>query len=245
MNVIGDNLAAARHHDDRAMDGSVAMSNDRVRMSYDQTRMTQGCLAHSAPPSEAQGLVGRPVGIPRGARNDPRGASPSLGPSVPSSLSGFASSRLGVSFGHRGFTFTEVLFAVLLLGVGFIMLAGIFPVAIRQAQTSVEQTGDQEVVQYRGSILPLIRLSHILGVSPSTNSSDVMQVIVYSEGTRSVGIVVDRILDIVETSFDPQTIVSAPGIIATAVIQQRVTDLLDIQTIIRSVRLPHFESVAV
>lgn len=139
--------------------------------------------------------------------------------------------------------------SLLLLGIGENRQAAIPLSLVARLEeiptASVEQTGDQEVVQYRGSILPLIRLSHILGVSPSTNSSDVMQVIVYSEGTRSVGIVVDRILDIVETSFDPQTIVSAPGIIATAVIQQRVTDLLDIQTIIRSVRLPHFESVAV
>lgn len=40
----------------------------------------------------------------------------------------------------RGYTFTEVLFAVILLGVGFIMLAGIFPVAIRQSQTSADET---------------------------------------------------------------------------------------------------------
>ena len=30
---------------------------------------------------------------------------------------------------RRGFTFTEVMFAVILLGIGFIMLAGMFPVA--------------------------------------------------------------------------------------------------------------------
>ena len=43
---------------------------------------------------------------------------------------------------RRGFTFTEVLFAVILLGIGFIMLAGMFPVAIQQtAQTQQETVG--------------------------------------------------------------------------------------------------------
>jgi hypothetical protein len=37
-----------------------------------------------------------------------------------------------------GFTFTEVLFAVMLLGIGFIMVAAIFPVAIQQSQANRE-----------------------------------------------------------------------------------------------------------
>jgi Tfp pilus assembly protein PilV len=41
---------------------------------------------------------------------------------------------------HRGVTFTEVMFAVVVLGIGFIMLAAIFPVAIMQTKTSLEQT---------------------------------------------------------------------------------------------------------
>jgi type II secretory pathway pseudopilin PulG len=39
-----------------------------------------------------------------------------------------------------GFSFTEVLFAVMILGIGFIMVAAIFPVAIQQAKTSAEET---------------------------------------------------------------------------------------------------------
>lgn len=60
---------------------------------------------------------------------------------------------------HRGFTFTEVLFAVMLLGVGFIMLAGIFPVAIRQAQSSVEQTNAAAIARLAADTLrPLATL---------------------------------------------------------------------------------------
>lgn len=41
---------------------------------------------------------------------------------------------------HRGMNFAEVLFAVMILGIGFIMVAAIFPVAIQQSRSSVEET---------------------------------------------------------------------------------------------------------
>jgi hypothetical protein len=41
---------------------------------------------------------------------------------------------------RAGFSFTEVLFAVMVLGIGFIMIAAMFPVTIRQTQTTMEET---------------------------------------------------------------------------------------------------------
>jgi hypothetical protein len=40
----------------------------------------------------------------------------------------------------RGFAFTEVLFAVMVLGIGFIMIAAMFPITIRQTQSSMQDT---------------------------------------------------------------------------------------------------------
>src|SRR5258705_8389771 len=48
---------------------------------------------------------------------------------------------------RHGFTFTEVMFAVILLGIGFIMLAGMFPVAIQQTQTNVQESTASTVAQ--------------------------------------------------------------------------------------------------
>jgi hypothetical protein len=39
-----------------------------------------------------------------------------------------------------GFSFTEVLFAVMVLGIGFIMIAAMFPVTIRQTQNTMQDT---------------------------------------------------------------------------------------------------------
>src|SRR5438045_5186818 len=41
---------------------------------------------------------------------------------------------------RRGFSFAEVMFAVIVLGIGFIMVAAIFPVAIQQTKTTADDT---------------------------------------------------------------------------------------------------------
>lgn len=107
----------------------------------------------------------------------------------------------------------------------------------------VEKAGDQEVVQYRGQILPLIRLSEVIHTysSSTAEAQDPLQVVVYSEHGRSVGLVVDRILDIVEETLSVQRRSSSHGLLGSAVIQQRVTDLLDVHGIIQSADPTFFE----
>jgi prepilin-type N-terminal cleavage/methylation domain-containing protein len=41
---------------------------------------------------------------------------------------------------RKGFTFLEVLFSVIIIGIGFIMIAAMFPVAIQQAQQNVAES---------------------------------------------------------------------------------------------------------
>src|SRR2546423_13159532 len=53
----------------------------------------------------------------------------------------------------RGVTFTEVMFAVILLGIGFIMVAAIFPVAIQQSQQNLEDVAGMAVAKNGYSIL--------------------------------------------------------------------------------------------
>lgn len=58
---------------------------------------------------------------------------------------------------------------------------------------------------------------------------------VYSEGGRSVGLVVDRIVDIVEDAVAILRPATRAGVRGSAVIQGRVTDLLDVPDIIRGI----------
>ena len=102
----------------------------------------------------------------------------------------------------------------------------------------VERAGDCEVTQYRGEILPLLGLSALLGW-PAAEVRDPQQVVVFSKRGRSVGLVVDQILDIVDESCVVQTRSRRPGTLGSVVIQERVTDLLDIEAVLRR-HDPHF-----
>lgn len=104
----------------------------------------------------------------------------------------------------------------------------------------IEHSGSQEVVQYRGQIMPLVRLARVLGLA-SEKERDPFQVVVYSYHGRSIGLVVDCILDIVEEKVTVQSHSSRAGVLGAAVIQQRVMDLVDVPGVIRLVNPMFFE----
>ncbi len=103
------------------------------------------------------------------------------------------------------------------------------------ARGSVEQAGGREVVQYRGAILPLIDLGRELSMDPARGGDPnaPLQVIVYSEQGRSVGFVVEQILDVVEEAISVRHRVSRTGVVGSVVVQTKVTDLLDVHGVIR------------
>ncbi|MBK7859249.1 MAG: chemotaxis protein CheW [Archangiaceae bacterium] len=92
----------------------------------------------------------------------------------------------------------------------------------------LERAGDRSVAQYRGGILPLIQL----GESAPTDTGN-LQVIVYSSGERSVGFVVEQVLDIVEETVRVERVSARPGVLGAAVVQGRVTDFLDVGAVAR------------
>jgi two-component system chemotaxis sensor kinase CheA len=107
----------------------------------------------------------------------------------------------------------------------------------------IERSGRREAVQYRGAILPLIDVANQLGRGPGIVSPDVLQVVVYSDQGRSVGLVVDRIIDIVEEKVVVERHGLEEGILGSALVQGQVTDLLDVRGVIRRAA-PAFFTVA-
>ena len=104
---------------------------------------------------------------------------------------------------------------------------------------AIEIAGDQEMVQYRGQIMPLVRLADTLGTrhAPAAASEGPLQVVVVraAEG-RNVGLVVDRILDIVDETYALDRQTARHGVLGSAVIQRRVTDIVDVGGVIGSSR---------
>lgn len=98
---------------------------------------------------------------------------------------------------------------------------------------SIEQTDGREVVQYRGRILPLLRLTDVFGGISSTD--DELNVVVYADGVESCGFVVGRIVDAVETEVARHAGRHVTEhLLGTAVIQQRVTDIVNLPHLARS-----------
>ena len=100
---------------------------------------------------------------------------------------------------------------------------------------NVERSGEEWVIQYRGRILPLLRLDVILEERrtrlrhpKSAVSTAPLQVLVCNDEGRTMGIVVERILDIVEDRAEIRTPAVREGIQYAVVINDRVTELIDI-----------------
>jgi two-component system chemotaxis sensor kinase CheA len=103
---------------------------------------------------------------------------------------------------------------------------------LEQVRTdSVEKVGNREVVQYRGAILPIVRLDRHLGAYGETDR-EVLEVIVYADHGRSVAIVVEEILDIVDGEAAIRSDIDDLGLLGSAVLGDKVTELLDVRAAI-------------
>ena len=103
--------------------------------------------------------------------------------------------------------------------------------------TLIERAGGTPAVQYRDRILPLVSIAGQLGsagaVAVEGGDDRLLQVVVHSVGDRSIGLVVERILDIVEEVVRIQRPSSKAGVVGSAVIQSRVTEVLDVDGFVR------------
>ena len=109
--------------------------------------------------------------------------------------------------------------------------------------SQIEKSGSQWVAQYRGQILPLVRVNIALEerreklrqmkIQPFPDS-DTVQVLVLTHEGRSFGLVVDKIIDIVEDSAEVKSAATRAGVLHSVVIGERVTELLDIPAILRA-----------
>lgn len=88
---------------------------------------------------------------------------------------------------------------------------------------TAERAGSRTVLQYRGGLMPLIDLD---GNAPELTGKH--PILVFVDGSRMLGLVVDRVIDIVETALDLQLAGgSRPGILGSAIVSGAATDIID------------------
>ena len=114
--------------------------------------------------------------------------------------------------------------------------------------TKIEWTGTRPVIQYRDQILPLVDVLGLLGrqttvgwdsvpTSPRVGTESQptqIHVVVCTDGTNCVGLVVGRILDIVTDPLLVRSSSAREHVLFTAVVQRQVTEVLDVASLISS-----------
>src|SRR4029077_13143229 len=105
-------------------------------------------------------------------------------------------------------------------------------------RSSLEWTGDRQVVQYQGDILPLVDLckwSPGAQAAPRRTYPEEagarVQVVVHSRNDRRAGLRIGRIVDIVEERLSIRYPPSHKGSLGSAIIQGRVAEVLDMDEI--------------
>jgi two-component system chemotaxis sensor kinase CheA len=110
----------------------------------------------------------------------------------------------------------------------------------RISTSIIEQAGGQEVIQYRGAVLPILRLAEVLDGDVAASASDEeLQIIVYRDELFGFGLAVNRIVDIAEAELPPSKATPKDGFaLGSIVVQGHVTDVLKLSEIGRFRRGP-------
>jgi two-component system chemotaxis sensor kinase CheA len=91
------------------------------------------------------------------------------------------------------------------------------------AADKIELSNGRYMVQYRDQLMPLVQMN---GVSVGTTG--VQPILVFADDGRSMGLVVDEIIDIVEERLHIEVTGSEAGILGSAVIKGQATEVIDV-----------------
>jgi two-component system chemotaxis sensor kinase CheA len=91
------------------------------------------------------------------------------------------------------------------------------------AADKIELSNGRYMVQYRDQLMPLVQMG---GVSVQTSGSQ--PILVFADDGRSMGLVVDEIIDIVEERLHIEVAGSQEGILGSAVIKGLATEVIDV-----------------
>jgi len=88
----------------------------------------------------------------------------------------------------------------------------------------IQRSSGRPLVQYRGGLMPLIAVNDRVQLK----SEGSQPLLVFTEGGRSMGLVVDEIVDIVEDRLNIEVGSAMPGILGAAIIRGRATEIIDV-----------------
>jgi two-component system chemotaxis sensor kinase CheA len=90
--------------------------------------------------------------------------------------------------------------------------------------SQIENVNGRHVVQYRGRLMPLIPIDDAVTLRKEGRQP----VLVFADGERSMGLLVDAIVDIVEAELKIELASEKKGTIGSAVVNGRATEVVDV-----------------
>ena len=87
----------------------------------------------------------------------------------------------------------------------------------------IELSNGRHMVQYRGQLMPLVSMTEA-----GVKNEGAQPLLVFSDGQRSMALVVDEIVDIVDDHLDIQVASATPGVLGSAVIKGSATEIIDV-----------------
>jgi two-component system chemotaxis sensor kinase CheA len=88
----------------------------------------------------------------------------------------------------------------------------------------IELSNGRHMIQYRGQLMPLISMSSDVRIK----GEGAQPLLVFSDGSRSMALVVDQIVDIVEDNLEIQVGSDNPGVLGSAIVRGHATEIVDV-----------------
>jgi two-component system chemotaxis sensor kinase CheA len=88
----------------------------------------------------------------------------------------------------------------------------------------IELSNGRHMVQYRGHLMPLISLSENVRVK----GEGTQPLLVFSDGSRSMALIVDEIIDIVDDTLNIQVASENAGVLGSAIVRGQATEIIDV-----------------
>ncbi len=88
----------------------------------------------------------------------------------------------------------------------------------------IEWVGGRPLIQYRGKLMPLVPADPAIAIK----SEGPQALVVFSDGERAMGLVVDEIVDIIDDVLDIELVADRPDLLGSAVLRGRATEIVNI-----------------
>ncbi|HXY89873.1 MAG TPA: chemotaxis protein CheW [Xanthobacteraceae bacterium] len=88
----------------------------------------------------------------------------------------------------------------------------------------IQHSSGRPLVQYRGTLMPLVTVNDGVQIKPAGPQP----LLVFTDAGRSMALVVDEIVDIVEDRLNIEVASATPGILGAAIVKGRATEIIDV-----------------